>query len=522
MTSLWQDRRAALERRSGRIPADEFAPDERYDIAVVGAGLTGLITALLLVRAGKRVVLLESGRVGELNTGGSTAKVSLLQGTVYSRMRSETAKKNAEAYVAANREGFAWLLRYLDDHDVAYQLRDAFTYAGTAEGASSVDDEHLAAARFGLPVEKVTLDMPFPTFGAIRLADQAQIDPIEVLTALAADFRNRGGVLVEDTRVLGVAAFGGSKSGDTRVKTARGAIDAGRVVLATGTPILDRGLYFAKLVPYRSYAVAYRMPGDDPRVDGMYISADSPTRSIRTAPIVDADGFGASSDGAGAAGELLLMGGNGHVVGREPHAAGQVEDLDEWTRTYFPGAALLSSWSAQDYVPANPLPFAGWLPRSGGRVYFATGYAKWGMTNAVASGFRIANELLGDEPWWARVIGSRVTRPKSLLRGAIAGAAVGKETVTGWVGAELKSLPETAPAEGTGVVASVHGRPVGRCTVAGRTSTVSAVCPHLGGVLGWNDEAKSWDCPLHGSRFTAEGTRIEGPTTADLAPSAVE
>ncbi|WP_251857864.1 FAD-dependent oxidoreductase [Herbiconiux sp. L3-i23] len=511
MTSLWQDRRDRTERLQGREPlTPESVDGERFDVVVVGAGLTGLITALLLVRAGKRVALLEAGRVGALTTGGSTAKVSLLQGTVYSRMSGETAKKNAVAYVESNREGFWWLLRYLDDHSVDYQVKDAYTYAGTPEGAATVDDEHLAARRFGLPVDKTRLDLPFPTYGAIRLADQAQIDPIEVLDALADDFRSRGGVLVENARVRGVSARGGARRGDARVRSDAGEVDAGKVVLATGTPILDRGLYFAKTEPYRSYAISYRMPADSPGIDGMYISGDSPTRSIRTAPIVAADGFGDAS------GELLLMGGNGHVVGREPHAAGQVDDLEEWTTKYFPGAVRTHAWSAQDYVPMNPLPFAGWMPRSAGRVYFATGYAKWGMTNAVASGLRIAAELLGEDPWWGLVIGSRVTRPPSILRGAKAGIEVGKETLTGWVGAETTSAPET-PAEGQGVVGNVGGKPVGVCTVAGRTSRVSAVCPHLGGVLGWNDQEKSWDCPLHGSRFAADGTRIEGPATADLA-----
>ncbi|HEY8589939.1 MAG TPA: FAD-dependent oxidoreductase [Naasia sp.] len=503
MTSLWLDR---PHREEGTTyPASDFGPGASYEVLVVGAGLTGLVTALLLTRAGKRVAVVDQLQAGGLTTGKSTAKLTLLQGARLRELLRHTAPKNARAYVEANREGFEWLVRYLDDHGVPYQRRDAFSYAGTPDGAALVDEEVFAGLRLGLPVEKVRdLDLPFPTFGAVRLRDQAQFDPMDVVRALAGDFRARGGTLAEGVRVTRVRTLANGRSGPCRVVTSAGEVDADRVVLATGMPILDRGLYFAKLVPSRSYALAFRTPPGalDPDF-GMYISVDSPTRTLRSTPGEDGEG------------DVLVVGGNGHVTGRHPSPADLVADLEMWTGAYFPGAERTHAWSAQDYKSANAIPFVGWLPRGAGKVFLATGFGKWGMTNGVAAGVRLSAEMLGGNVPWAKVLGRRVTRPQSMLAGAAANASVGARIATGWARGELTALQE--PAEGQGVVGREGGRPVAACRIGGSIERVSAVCPHLGGIVNWNDLERSWDCPLHGSRFAADGTRLEGPATGDLA-----
>jgi len=59
-------------------------------------------------------------------------------------------------------------------------------------------------------------------------------------------------------------------------------------------------------------------------------------------------------------------------------------------------------------------------------------------------------------------------------------------------------------------------RPVGEAVVDGKTCRVSLLCTHMGGLLEWNEVEQSWDCPLHGSRFAADGTVLEGPAVKDL------
>lgn len=74
MPSLWIE-------RSQRPEAVPMPRSGSYDVVVVGAGLTGLVTALLFARAGCSVAVVEGRRIGDGTTGHSTAKTSVLQGT---------------------------------------------------------------------------------------------------------------------------------------------------------------------------------------------------------------------------------------------------------------------------------------------------------------------------------------------------------------------------------------------------------------------------------------------------------
>jgi glycine/D-amino acid oxidase-like deaminating enzyme/nitrite reductase/ring-hydroxylating ferredoxin subunit len=494
MKSLWLD-------RARTIDTDSFEPGARYDTVIVGGGLTGLCTALLLERSGQSVVVLEARHLAAVTTGNTTAKLSLLHGGQLSHVLNHNSLEVARAYVEANREGQQWLLRYCAEHGLPFQRRDAFTYAGTPDGAESVRREFDACQKTGLDVTLETnTELPFPTYGAVRLTDQAQINPLDIVEGMANDLRARGGRIVEGVRVTDVAEVGT----ETRVTTDHGELTAHRVVLATGMPFLAKGAYFARLQPQRSYALAFTVPGPIPQ--GMYLSIDQPTRSLRTAE---------STVGTDVT-ELLVVGGNGHIVGREHATKGQVQDLEAWTTTHFPGAVRTHAWSAQDYRSLDYAPYVGPIVSGDHRIFVATGFNKWGMTNAVAASVALAGRLLDGEMKWAETL---YERPASISDAADAiglNANVGFEMAKDWLRQSLTRTPHEAPGEGEGVVYREGMSPVGHCMVNGAASKVSAICTHLGGVLGWNDAEQSWDCPLHGSRFTHDGRRLEGPALRDL------
>lgn len=497
MTSLW-----LAGRDPGTSTASTDLGEPTADVVVVGAGITGLITAVLLARAGKKVLVLEARTVGAGASGNTTAKISLLQGTKLSKIAAKHGADLVSGYVQGNREGQAWVLRHCDNHGLAVQREDAYTYAQSADGIPSARAEFDACRQAGLDVQWVNESrVPFPFHGGVRLAEQAQFDPVPFLQSLVGELEAHGGRLVESARVRNVSLLG--KAVRSTVSTADGTdvtVTAQQWVLATGIPILDRGGFFARVKPQRSYCMAYDVPGDITR--GMYISTDSPTRSVRYAPTAD--------------GEVLIVGGAGHPVGREKSPSAALAELSSWTVMHYPGARQTHFWSAQDYSPADELPYVGPILPGSDRIFVATGFDKWGMTNGPAAALALASRILGGNTPWAKAFDSWSPHELTGLGTALqANLEVGFNLAKGWITPSAES-GHPAPDRG-GVVSGPPWHLTARSIVDGETRTVSPVCPHLGGIVNWNDADNAWECPLHGSRFAPDGTLLEGPATRDLA-----
>ncbi|WP_433800712.1 FAD-dependent oxidoreductase [Actinomycetospora sp. CA-084318] len=475
----------------------------RVDVAVVGGGITGLTTAVALHRAGCSVAVLEARHLGAVASGNTTAKVSVLQGTRASTLAQRHPQEVVDAYVAAHSAGLDWLAARAEGVDCGFERASAVTFSTTgrdSSGARAVRAEADALRAAGLPATlDADLDLPFGVSEAVTLADQAQFDPVPYLHDLARELVDAGQPVFEGTRVRSVS-LGASFGATPELRTEHGRVLADRVVLATGLPVLDRGLYFARVEPARSYAQAARVRDADTLPRGMYLSADSPTVSIRT---VVRDGE-----------RLLQTGGFGHRVGTDTPMSHHERDLADWTAQRWPLAEITHRWSAQDYEPEDGLPFVGPMPLQP-RVLVATGFAKWGMTGGTAAGLALADHVVGrDNPWAPTFAADRAPKLNSVPSLASFNGQVARYLATGWAKPDLPS--GTPLAEGEGRVETTRRGKVGRCRVGGVEHEVGAVCPHLGGILVWNDAAATWDCPLHGSRFAPDGSVLEGPVTEGL------
>lgn len=430
----------------------------RVDVAVVGAGLTGLITAHLLADAGRSVAVLDARHVGAGASGATTAKTTLLQGDRLSTLAKTQDRTLAADYLAANQFGFDWLRRFCREHGVATQTTSAFTFAGDDSGVDKVHAEHELARELGLETRlHDSLPTPFAVRAAVELTDQLQLNPTELLAALARQTR-----VIEHTRVTGITAE--QDPTQVRLETTAGELTAGQVVLATATPILDRGRTTMELVPQRSYLCSFDISDMVLQApSGMFLDVGTAGISLRTATV--------------AGREHLLVGGQGHRTGEAHSNLADLAALQDWTAEHFPGAEHTHSWSAQDFHPISLVPMVKTLPWGEDLVHFAGGYSKWGLTGAPAAARAVADLVLQQEPQ----------------------VSFGDPGVLGTV-REAASLQASAVPD----------------TLGNLVQPERHLCPHLGGLLAWNDAEQSWDCPLHGSRFGADGALLEGPAVDDI------
>jgi len=472
------------------------------DVAIVGAGIVGLSAARILTRAGKRVAVVEMDRVGRGVTGYTTAKVTSGHGVIYHEIESKHGLDKARAYASANGWALREIVRWIDEDaiDCDFDRRSNYVYCENETGLGTLKKEAEATRRAGLQTSLVVdIDLPFAVAGALRLDNQAQFHPRRYLLGLADKLESEGTRLFEESRVVDVR-----DEDRCLVQTSEGQVVADHVILATHYPFLDRGLFFPRVHPKRSYAVVGPIdPVSAP--SGMYISIDQPTRTIRTIP-----------DGERT---LLLVGGNGHPAGQRLDTQECYRDLERWALDRFGITDITHRWSTHDGVTIDGLPYAGTARRSSERIYTATGFGKWGLTNGTVAASIICDAILGrPNPFASLFDQHRLTLAASAEKFLVENAKIAQH----FVGDRIKHPQGRAATDLGRGEAAVVGVGAGQVAAyrdeAGELHGVSATCTHLGCIVSWNSAEKSWDCPCHGSRFDYEGRVLHGPATKDLEP----
>lgn len=474
MNSIWTET-CALEPRSP-LPGDR-----RVEIAVIGAGMAGVLIARALQDLGRDVIILEANRLSSGQTRNTTAKLTSQHGMIYSKLIKTIGMAKARQYAAANEAALAQYRHIIEAENIDCDLESRCAYL-YGDDTNKLRAEAQAAAELGLPACFVPHPpLPFPCVGAVRFDGQAQFHPLKFLNAVAAPL-----TIYEKTPVRTVD--------DHLIFTDCGKVQAEKIVFACHYPIINvPGLYFARMHQERSYVIALK---DAAQVNGMWLGADGDGYSLRNYR------------------EFLLLGGGGHRTG-ENREGGQYAQLLKQAKTWFPHCHEVARWSAQDCITADGVPYIGRFAASRPDWYVATGFHKWGMTSSMVSAMLLRDLICGKESPYAQVFHPG-RFPLCALPGVI---AEGGHAVKGLT-KRLFQIPEEQAAHlprGHGGVVFFDGEKIGVYKDEnGKLYPVNLRCPHLGCQLEWNPEERTWDCPCHGSRFDRFGHLISGPAQENL------
>lgn len=495
-TSLWK-------MTSPRVTYPALVKDAEVDVCIVGAGIVGITTAYLLLREGKSVMVLDDGPVGWGETGHTSGHLCTLIDDRYFYIAEihgeEKAKLVAQSHAAAV-DLIESIVQY-ENIDCDFERLDGYLFVPKGDAPEPLRKELNAAREAGLQVEWLER-APFRNFEtgpAIRCPRQAQFHSLKYLTALTELVYELGGAIHTGTHVEGV-----DKGRPARVQTATGAaVTAGAVVLATNVPMIDRVAMHTKQEAYRTYLIGGPIdPGE--LEHALYWDTLDPYHYVRLQRVRDERGDR----------RILLVGGEDHKTGQGDERE-HFDRLETWARARFPSLGELEyRWAGQIIEPLDGLAFIGRNPGDD-NVFIATGDSGNGLTHGTLAAMMFRDFLTGRENPWREVYdpSRKITREiKEYMRANLNVARQYADLVTP---GEVDSMDDIPPRSGAIVREGLRKFAVYR-DEHGCLHKHSAVCPHLGCIVQWNNADHSWDCPCHGSRFEATGKLLNGPANKDL------
>jgi glycine/D-amino acid oxidase-like deaminating enzyme/nitrite reductase/ring-hydroxylating ferredoxin subunit len=491
------------------VAAPDYAPlgqDTIADVCIVGAGIAGMTTAYMLAAEGRNVVVLDDGPVGGGMTQRTTAHLTNAIDDRYVQLERlhgrDGARYAAESHTAAIDRIEAIVREERIDCD--FERLDGYLIAARDTPADLLDRELAAAQRAGLADVAAVERAPIGTFESgrcLRFPRQGQFHPGKYLAGLARALERRGGRIFCSTHVSMVRGGDAAHVATTAGRT----VSAGAVVVATNTPINDIVTIHTKQAPYSTYVVAARVPRGSV-TKALYWDTASPYHYVRLRN--------------GGVDELLIVGGEDHKSGQAHDGNERFARLEQWMRERFPAAGPVTlRWSGQVMEPMDGVAFIGRNPGDARNVYIATGDSGMGMTHGTIAGMLLTDLIVGRASPWESLYDPSRKMLRTPIEYAKENLNVAAQYVEDYLGGgDVDSTDALAPGQGA-VLRRGLGKVAAYRDYDGVLHEHSAVCPHLGCIVTFDDVEKTWDCPCHGSRFDRYGRVIVGPANRNLAPS---
>ncbi|MBX4197025.1 FAD-binding oxidoreductase [Candidatus Saccharibacteria bacterium] len=367
-TSLWLD-------TTPKTNFTELADlKHTLDVAVVGGGIAGILTAWYLQQIGLKVAIIEKARIIENTTGNTTAKLTSQHNLVYAYLIRQHGRPAARAFGEANQQAIEDIFNLSKQLaiDCDFERAEAYVFTQRKDKLEAIKQETEAAKSLGLPASFETkTDLPFSVKGAIKFANQAQFHPRKFLLGVIAELRKNKVPIFEQTEALDI------KPGSVAIlKTNKGELKAKYIVGATKYPFWRQDLFEDKTWVKLSYALGVLLKGDYPQQ--MYISAEEPVRTIRSHPYK--------------AGRILIFGGESHLMTKDYNKDEHYQNLIDDVKRKFKVKQIVYRWIAGDMMPNDKMPYIGAYPGES-NIFVITGFHAWGLGWGMAAAQMIRDEI---------------------------------------------------------------------------------------------------------------------------------
>lgn len=502
--SLWRAPSASPE------PAS-LQRDIAVDVCIVGGGIAGVTTAFVLAGEGQSVALIDRGPLLAGETSHTTAHLSNAIDDGYTEVERLHGTDGAVLAAQSHSRAIDFIAETVREQtiDCDFERLDGYLFLADGETERLLEEEMGAAHRAGLESVEQLTQAPVRGFlsgPCLRFPNQAQFHPLRYLHALVERSAARGVHFF--ARTPAVEFSGGAVAS---VRTKQGCeIRTRAVVVATNSPVNDRYKMHTKLYPYRTYVIAARVPAGA-FSHALYWDTLDSYHYVRL-----------QADPEDSSRELLIIGGEDHKTGQASDAGERYARLEAWARHRFPAIEEVAfRWSGQVLETLDGLAYIGRNPRGPENIFIATGDSGMGMTHGTIAGILISDLILGrSNPWEALYNPSR--KPvRALTHFVQENLNVAKQYTAYASSGEVSSKYAISPGSGA-IVRSGSKKIAVYRDESGAFHQHSAACTHLGCIVAWNAETKSWDCPCHGSRFDPHGKVLTGPAINDLSPASQE
>ncbi|WP_412465952.1 FAD-dependent oxidoreductase [Pedobacter sp. KLB.chiD] len=473
--------------------------EETYDALIIGGGITGITTALLLQKQGKRCILTEARNLGFGTTGGTTAHLNTFLDTTYPEIDSNFSKEISSLMADGTKEMIEMIRTNIDQLKIAadFEFKMAYLFSENEKETTELQSILESSQAAGVTVSEADQNgVPIPFKRVLCFKNQAQFHPLKYILGLAKEFEKLGGKIIEQTFIHSTELH----ENIHYAKSDKFTLKAKNIVYATHIP---PGINILSLrnAPYRSYVFAVKLnSGEYPNC--LAYDMQEPYHYFRSHEL----------DGQ----KYLIIGGADHKTGHgDPLKA--FEDLEDYARKYFDIGEISYKWSSQYYVPVDGLPYVGQLPGGDKGIYVATGFNGNGMILGSLSAVLISDLILEKEnPYEKLFRPSRLKPIAGFTEFVKENADVAYHFVADRLGTEIiKSTDELAKNEGK--IVEFDGEKLALYKDdSGKVTALNPVCTHAGCIVNWNSAEKTWDCPCHGGRFSVSGQVLTGPPQKGL------